>query len=94
VVDGAKAVLGTKNSDDFFDIVDKHSHVKGIVFGHIHQEFFSIRKTISLFGSPSTGLQFTPGTKEVAISNESPAYRILNLHSDGKIETEVVRVSQ
>ncbi|MBF0380136.1 MAG: metallophosphoesterase [Magnetococcales bacterium] len=84
--------IGLLNPDELFDIIDKHKQVKGVVFGHIHQEFSSKRNNVYLIGTPSTGLQFRPGTDDVVLSDELPAYRIIDLKSDGTIESTVVRV--
>jgi 3',5'-cyclic-AMP phosphodiesterase len=85
--------IGLENSEDFFHIIDKHHNVKGIVFGHVHQEFDAVRGSVRLLGTPSTGMQFTPGTQNIVISNDCSAYRIINLEKNGDIKTRVVRVS-
>ncbi len=82
-----------ENPDDFFDILDKHDHVKGIIWGHIHQEFSEKRKGVLMLGSPSTCAQFLPGAKEFGTDDQQPGYRWLKLKEDGSIETGIKRIT-
>lgn len=78
------------NADEFLNIVDKFDHVRGIIWGHIHQEFETVRNNVTLLGSPSTCLQFKPGSDVFAIDEKPPAYRKIELQADGVLNTEVV----
>jgi Icc protein len=80
------------NAEDFFAIVDKYSHIKGIIFGHVHQVFESQRKGIPLLSAPSTCFQFLPGNDAFALDKINPGYRWLELKPDGTFETGVERV--
>ena len=42
--------------------------------------------------SPSTCVQFAPGSKSFKVDNQPPGYRWLELHIDGRLETGVSRV--
>jgi len=81
-----------RNDTAFFNVIDRHSHVKGIVWGHIHQEFDSLRNGVRLMGTPSTSLQFLPGSHDFAIDSRPPGYRVIDLHDGGFIETSVRRL--
>lgn len=81
--------IGLSNSDALFAVLEQHPQVRGIVFGHIHQCFERIHKGIHLIGSPATSVQFKPRTKTVQVDGLPPAYRVLELHPDGHIQTEV-----
>ena len=81
-----------KNSDELFEITDKYSHVKGILYGHIHQEFEAIRNGVRIMGTPSTCIQFHPTNNEFTIDNENPGYRWLDLEPDGTINSRVERI--
>lgn len=82
--------VGLENADAFFAVVDRHPNVRGIAWGHVHQDFDTRRGNVRLLGSPSTCAQFQPGTAEFAIDRRPPGYRILELGADGAIRTEVV----
>jgi Icc protein len=43
--------------------------------------------------TPSTCVQFKPGSREFALGDEAPGYRYLRLGSGGDIETRVQRVT-
>ena len=77
------------NSDDFFDIVGANPQVKGIIFGHVHQEFESHVGRIRVMGTPSTCMQFTPKSEAMACDTRPPAYRRLTLHPNGHIDSQV-----
>lgn len=80
------------NAADFFDVLDRFSCVKGVAWGHVHQEFYLERGAIELFATPSTCVQFKPLSDDFAIDTTMPGYRIFNLHHDGRVDSEVKRV--
>ena len=82
------------NSEEFLSITDEFEQVRGIIWGHIHQEFESSRKEVKLIGSPSTCIQFKPKSDAFAVDEKPPAYRKLELQVDGKIDTEVVYLTE
>jgi 3',5'-cyclic-AMP phosphodiesterase len=80
------------NSEDFLAILDKHPQVRGVLCGHIHQEFETTRAGVRYFGTPSTCVQFKPNSQSFAVDPIPPGFRWMTLHADGTIETKVVRV--
>jgi Icc protein len=78
-----------ENPQDFFHILDRCPNVKGVFWGHIHQEFHTVRHGARLFGAPSTCIQFQPGADSYLPSPLGPGYRWLELHPDGNFETGV-----
>ncbi|WP_018174904.1 MULTISPECIES: phosphodiesterase [unclassified Thioalkalivibrio] len=85
--------LGLLDPDALFAVLDRHPQVRACLFGHIHQDFRARRGAIEFLGSPSTCVQFTPGSEEFAVDAALDAgYRILDLHPDGRFDTQVVRV--
>ncbi len=84
--------LGLEDADELFELLDASSAVRGLLWGHIHQVFDQYRGKIRMLATPSSSVQFKPLSKEFAADTESPGYRILELGSDGKIETEVRRI--
>ncbi|MEM7027722.1 MAG: 3',5'-cyclic-AMP phosphodiesterase [Pseudomonadota bacterium] len=82
------------NAESFLSVVDEYQHVRAIIWGHIHQKFESQRKKISLYGTPSTCMQFKPKATAFAIDDKPPGFRRLMLNKDGSINTEVVYLSE
>ena len=76
----------------FFRIVDQYPQVRGIFWGHIHQQFEVDRKGVKLRSVPSTCIQFLPRSDDFALDTIAPGYRMIDLHDDGRIHTEVRRV--
>lgn len=81
--------IALDNPDDFFDIVDRSESVRGIIWGHVHQEFDAVRRGVRLLAAPSTCVQFLPNSLDYAVDDKPPGMRWLSLHKDGRIETEV-----
>lgn len=84
--------LGLEDADELFDLLDSCSSIRGLLWGHIHQVYDQYRGKIRMLATPSCSVQFKPLSKEFAADSESPGYRILELNSDGKIETQVKRI--
>ncbi|MEH6568248.1 MAG: 3',5'-cyclic-AMP phosphodiesterase [Halioglobus sp.] len=80
------------DAEAFFAIVDRYPGVKGILWGHIHQQIDEYRNNVALMGSPSTCVQFAPGTDNFKADDTSPGYRWLELGEDGSIASGVSRV--
>lgn len=83
--------IGLRNRDELFEIVDRHDNVRLILWGHVHQEVDLERNRVRMLASPSTCVQFKPGSREFAVDTAAPGYRWLNLYQDGSIETGVER---
>lgn len=80
------------NSAELFGVLDRYSKVRGVIWGHIHQEFCTYRKGVALLGSPSTCVQFLPRTERFARDTLGPGYRWLRLGIDGSLRSGVVRL--
>ena len=81
--------IGLANADEFWRIIDSHAHVRGVVWGHVHQAHDGERNGVRLFGTPSTCAQFLPGSDRYAVDSRPPAYRRFDLHEDGRIHSEI-----
>ena len=79
------------NAPDFFRIIDKFPHIRGLLWGHIHQEYEGKHNGIKLMGSPSTSVQFRPKSHVFGFDDKEPGYRWLHLYNDGKIDSGVHR---
>lgn len=86
--------MGLQNPEQLFAVVDRYPQVRAVLWGHIHQEFNSIRKDAKLMATPSTCVQFTPGSDAYIKDNQTAGYRNLKLYASGVIQTEIVRVDQ
>ena len=84
--------MAVDNAEAFFDIIDRYSKVRAIVWGHVHQTFEQKRNDVRLLASPSTCIQFLPDSENFAVDMTPPGYRWLELHADGSLETGVVRL--
>ncbi|MEX0951495.1 MAG: phosphodiesterase, partial [Gammaproteobacteria bacterium] len=80
-----------RNPDDFFRVIDRHAHVRAVVWGHIHQVYETRRDYVQLLGCPSTCVQFEPQSQEYATDTAGPGYRCLYLQGD-KISSEIIRI--
>jgi 3',5'-cyclic-AMP phosphodiesterase len=80
------------NSDEFLAILDRHSNVRVVLCGHIHQDFEHQRRGVHFFGTPSTCVQFKPRSEQFALDAVAPGYRWMRLTPSGTFETGVVRV--
>lgn len=85
--------IGLRNPDALFAILDRHPQARAVLWGHIHQEFDQPRGNLRLLASPSTCVQFAPGSEEFQVDSEAPGYRWLRLHADGTLDTGVSRVT-
>ena len=82
--------IGLENKKEFFEVIKKYKNIKGIFFGHIHQEFNSNINHIGIYGTPSTCIQFKSGKKTFELDVLPPAYRRIELGRNGTINSKVV----
>ncbi len=84
--------IGLRNPEALFAVLDRFPQVRAVLWGHVHQEIDRERNGVRLLASPSTCIQFAPGSEDFKVSEEAPGYRWLRLHADGRLETGVERV--
>jgi Icc protein len=84
--------IGLRNPDALFAVLDRFPQVRAVLWGHVHQEYDQVRNDVRLLASPSTCIQFAPGSVEFKVDTTAPGYRWLRLHSDGRLDTGVSRV--
>jgi Predicted phosphohydrolases len=82
--------VGLENADDFFAVIDRHRNVRAVLWGHVHQGFDALRRSVRLLATPSTCAQFLPRSDEFAVDPRPPGYRTLELRPDGTLDTEIV----
>jgi Icc protein len=85
------------NGSDFIQRVSQYPQVKGLLWGHVHQQVNQHHQgphgAIALMATPSTCIQFKPLSDHFALDGVQPGYRLLELLCDGSIHTEVHRVA-
>ncbi|MEN8177028.1 MAG: 3',5'-cyclic-AMP phosphodiesterase [Pseudomonadota bacterium] len=86
--------IGLKNTDSFLSLIDRHTQVKGVLCGHIHQNFEGEHGHIRLMGTPSTCIQFIAGRDEFGIDACPPGFRWLGLTPQGEIHSSVSLLSE
>lgn len=87
-----------KNAPALWDVLHKHMNVKALVWGHIHQDFFSIHyhkeQSFPCYAPPSTCIQFKPNCDDFALDTLNPGYRWFDLYPDGTLKTQVSRTDK
>ena len=81
------------NAPEVFDIIRGYPHVRGAGWGHIHQAYERVVDGINLFSSPSTCVQFKPGSDNFTLDTNAPGYRWFDLYGNGEIATGISRIS-
>ena len=84
---------GLRNDEELRQHLSRHTHLKGVLWGHVHQESQRNIDDINWMSTPSSCIQFKPGSEEFAIDDTAPGYRKLDLHADGRIDSSVNRLS-
>ncbi len=82
--------FGLRNRADLLSILNRHTEVKGVLWGHVHQASDRQYQGLRMLSTPSTCAQFTPGTETCIMDIRPPGFRRVNLRADGGIDTEVL----
>ena len=85
--------IGIRNPQALFARLAGRSQFQALLWGHVHQEFDQQLHGMRLLASPSTCVQFAPGSEDFQVDHEAPGYRWLRLHDDGRLDTGVSRVT-
>jgi 3',5'-cyclic-AMP phosphodiesterase len=85
------------NGEQFLAHVSRYPQVKGVLWGHVHQQldldYGGRQAPLRLMATPSTCIQFKPKSADFALDVLQPGYRLLGLHPDGSMQTQVYRVT-
>lgn len=84
--------VGLGNGAEFLARAAALAQVRLAIFGHVHQEYDAEHDGIRILTTPSTCRQFVPGSDEFAVDDRPPAYRRIELHSDGRFTHDLVWV--
>lgn len=81
------------DSDSLAALLADERRLRGVVCGHVHQQSCVDWCGYPQLSAPASCFQFAPGSDEFALDSAArPGYRVLQLHADGRIESEVVWV--
>lgn len=86
--------IGVDNGAELFEVIDRHANVRGLLWGHVHQQYDSKRQGVVLMATPSTCVQFRPKAAEFGVDAQAPGCRWIELDEDGTISTEVHRLTK
>jgi Icc protein len=81
------------NGAELLALAQRHARVRGILWGHVHQTFDRFLGQVRLMATPSTCVQFLPGSDAFRLDHQTPGYRWLELLPDGRIESGVERIA-
>lgn len=81
-----------RDGEQLFRVLEGRPRVRAVLWGHIHQEVDRRRGDLRLLATPSTCVQFAPGSEDFQADDRPPGYRWLHLHADGGLDTGVARV--
>jgi len=84
--------VGLRNGEHFLQRVASSGKVRLVIFGHVHQAFEGGYKSMRILGTPSTCRQFALGSDSYSLDDNPPAYRRIELHGSGRVDTELVWV--
>lgn len=85
-------IKGLREGEQLRARLARHNNIRAVLWGHVHQEFHRTINGVEWMSTPSSCIQFKPGSKEFSVSEESPGYRHLRLKQDGSLETTVQRI--
>jgi len=86
--------VGLRNGDEVLECLQSLSRIRIAAFGHVHQAYDEEHDGIRIVATPSTCRQFKQGSDKFAVDDNPPAYRRIELGSDGGVDTELVWVSE
>ncbi len=69
----------------------RNPRIRAVICGHVHQDAEQHSHGLRLLATPSTCVQFLPGSDDFALDTLTPGYRWLDLYPDGQLETGIER---
>jgi len=87
-------VIGLADGSALIDLLARDGRVRAVVWGHVHQRHESRQHGMHLLACPATRVQFVPRATACQTEDARPAFRWLDLHPDGRVETGVVRLPE
>lgn len=82
-----------ENPQAFLQVLDSFPDVRAVIWGHIHQNFETLREGVHFWGCPSTCVQFRPLAKVFEEDSRTPGYRLIQLAGQAQISSEIIRIT-
>jgi 3',5'-cyclic AMP phosphodiesterase CpdA len=82
--------IGLQDALGLGAVLEHYPQVRLVVCGHVHQAFSGSLGHATVFATPAVGPQFRPRTEQLDVLAAAPAYRILELDSNGRWATQVL----
>lgn len=79
-----------ENGDELLGLLSRHSNVKALIHGHVHNEYSWIFDGFAVFATPATSIQFEKNTPDWQQVDLGPAFRMIRLQDEGSFHTQVV----
>nr|WP_131975129.1 3',5'-cyclic-AMP phosphodiesterase [Cricetibacter osteomyelitidis] len=83
-----------RNAQELSEVLAPFNNVKGILYGHIHQQVDTQWNGYQVMATPSTCIQFKPDSHHFALDTLQPGWREIELYENGEIKTCVKRIRQ
>lgn len=77
------------NHEEFINLVNQYANIKGIGWGHIHQQTQHQLAHCLAFSTPSTCVQFAPMSYDFKVAEDLPGWRMIDLQPNGTIDSVV-----
>lgn len=84
--------VGLRDASQFLKIIDAHSNVRCVLWGHVHQASDRTRGGVRFLSTPSTCSQFMPSSDFFALDDRPPGLRWIELFADGTLQSSVAWV--
>ena len=79
------------NRAEFVELVSQHPQLKAVIYGHIHHDSVTQIGPCQYMSCPSTCWQWAMQA-EFAFTKERPGFRVIHLHGDGRLSTQIQRI--
>ncbi len=83
------------DADQFWELLKDYRQVRGIICGHVHQEWRWQYQGVDVMSCPASSVQFKKRCDEMTLEDmpalQAPAYRLLELSERGEIISQVKR---
>ena len=80
-----------RNKEQFINFLSDYKNIKGVFYGHVHQQTAYKKNDINFFATPSTCFGFAKDSKDFSLSLEKPSYRVIEIKNN-KFVTSVHEV--
>ncbi|HEX9853436.1 MAG TPA: metallophosphoesterase [Woeseiaceae bacterium] len=84
--------VGLNNGVELLDLLAASGKVRAAIFGHVHQAYSGEYAGMRIIGTPSTCRQFSVNSDDFSLDDNPPAYRRLELHADGTVDSKLIWV--